>query len=345
MARENLNGIKNKYHMHEAAKITLESLGKESTYTEIYKYIIDNNLFEFGAKKEAPEQILKRILERKSINTKSSTKTAEQLFYKVGTRSFGLLNWLSPQEIKELTIETENENFLLKNFEKLQNELNKTKIELEKLKEQQKKTENFDEKYSDFQNTYNKSHQENESLSELINKFTLEKENVENLLDTLEDNKHQLNFTRLERGFRGLLRKKEIEKKNLSRWLKRFGFTIIVIPILTILAILMGVHDLTYSIPLAVIEIFLVYYFRIFLHNYNSIEEQILQLENKSALLQFISHYIIYKKDNDIQQDDVSKFEEIIFSKISPNMKTIPTSPDVISLVEKIAKIFNKRQS
>ena len=58
--------------------------------------------------------------------------------------------------------------------------------------------------------------------------------------------------------------------------------------------------------------------------------------------MKFISDYVEYKKDNDVSQEDISKFEEIIFSKISPNMKTIPTSPDVISLVEKVAKIIKK---
>ena len=107
--------------------------------------------------------------------------------------------------------------------------------------------------------------------------------------------------------------------------------------------ILFGLEvNIILSIPLLTIEVFLVYYFRIILHNYNSIDEQILQLENKSSLLKFISDYMEYKQDNNVKHDDISKFEDIIFSKISPNMKTIPTSPDVISLVEKIAKVILK---
>ena len=34
----------------------------------------------------------------------------------------------------------------------------------------------------------------------------------------------------------------------------------------------------------------------------------------------------------------MSKFEEIIFSQISPNLKDIPSSPDLVSLIDSISK-------
>lgn len=116
MARTTLNGIQNKLSMHKAAKLALSNLNKESTYMEIYQYIIDNKLFEFGAKKEPPEQILKKILERKCINAKSSTKTKEELFYKKGKNTFGLIEWLSTEDTKTT-----------KKIEKKINNLDKTK--------------------------------------------------------------------------------------------------------------------------------------------------------------------------------------------------------------------------
>jgi len=343
MARTTLDGIQNKLSMHEAAEKALEHIGKESSYLDIYNNIIKNKLFEFGARKEPPEQILKKIIERKCINAKSSTKTKEVLFYKVGSRNFGLLKWLTNEEIKRYSIESDKELSLQKELTSLKEQLNQTKIEIEKLSTIKSKTEDFNDKFESFQTIYRDNKEQNHSIKEFFDKFSTEKENVENLLKSLKDNKHQLNVAKLDNGFIDLLDKKEIEKKNTFITLKFFGFSIFIVPIITVILILFGIEINTIiSIPLLTIEIFLVYYFRIVLHNYNSIDEQILQLENKSALLKFISDYVEYKKDNDIKQDDISKFEEIIFSKISPNMKTIPTSPDVISLVEKVAKIIKK---
>ena len=60
------------------------------------------NYFDFGDGKELPAQILKKTLERKCMNAKSSSKTKEELFYKKGKRYFGLIEWLSEEEKEEL---------------------------------------------------------------------------------------------------------------------------------------------------------------------------------------------------------------------------------------------------
>lgn len=49
------------------------------------------------------------------------------------------------------------------------------------------------------------------------------------------------------------------------------------------------------------VEILSIYYFRIVLYNFNSLVEQILQIETKVSLLGFISTYVSFKKDNDIK--------------------------------------------
>lgn len=91
-------------------------------------------------------------------------------------------------------------------------------------------------------------------------------------------------------------------------------------------------------IPMIFIESIFIYYFKIVLNKYNSITDQIVQLETKQAIMQFIESYINYKKDNNIKHEEMSKFEEIIFSQISPNLKDIPSSPDLVSLIDSISK-------
>ncbi|MFZ3054245.1 MAG: hypothetical protein WA099_12675 [Sulfuricurvum sp.] len=333
----------NKLSIHESAEKALEALGKESEYIDIYHYIITNSLFDFGAKKEKHEHVLRKILERKCINSNLSYKTKELLFYKKNNK-YGLLKWLNAQEIKAFSIQSDKDLFIQKELESLKEQLYQSKLDIEKLNTINFNTKNFNEKFDQFQKLHDENELHNSEMKTLFDKFNFEKEKVQALLDDLKENKHQLNVAKLDKGFTSLLLKKEKEGKKVLSLLRIFGGLILTVPLTSFsLVITHFTISIAMAIPLLTIEIFLVYYFRIFLHNYNSIEEQILQLENKSSLLQFISDYMEYKQDNDVKSDDIAKFEDIIFSKISPNMKTIPTSPDLISLVEKIAKIVKSK--
>lgn len=333
--------MKKKLQIHEAAIEALNYFQDETTYIEIFNYIINNELFDFGAKKEKHEQILRKIIERKCINSNLSYKTKELLFYK-NKNKYGLLEWLSPKELKELTIldnkEQENDLKLLKE------KIHQAELKLQKIDSANYNYDSFEKNYNLFKEEQKKLHEDNEAIQQIINSFNREKDNVYNLIKNLKNTKQQLNFEKLDNGFIELLTKKEQNKKNILKILKYFGFSIFIIPFIAVFLIFENFKlSYTLSIPLLTIEVFLVYYFRIILHNYNSLEEQILQLENKSAILKFVTNYIEFKKDNDVKQEDIAKFEEIIFSKISPNMKTIPTSPDVVSIIEKIAAIVKSK--
>lgn len=95
-------------------------------------------------------------------------------------------------------------------------------------------------------------------------------------------------------------------------------------------------------VPMVFIESMLIYYFKIILNKYNSITDQIVQLETKQAIMQFIESYVDYKKNKNLKNEDLAKFEDIIFSQISPNLKDVPSSPDLMSLVENISKAIKK---
>jgi len=342
--KQSMIGIaKNKLQIHEAAVEALRNITKPSDFLTIYNYIKEHKLFEFGAKKEAPEQILRKIIERKCVNSNLSYKTKELLFYKKDNK-YGLIEWLSSQEAKQLYIESDKELVINKELDLLKDQLYKATLEIEKLKNVNFNLKDFDDKFDNFTTLHNEDKKQHNEVNELFKKFTSEKEKVESLLEALKDNKHQLNVAKLDKGFISLLEKKEQKKENLFKLLKIFAFLILVLPLLTSILILFGLNiEIKLIIPVLTIEVFLVYYFRIILHNYNSVDEQILQVETKSSLLGFISDYMEYKQENTIGHDDISKFEDIIFSKISPNMKTIPTSPDIVSLIEKITKIIKTK--
>ncbi|MDD3770349.1 MAG: hypothetical protein PHV10_07060 [Sulfuricurvum sp.] len=155
------------------------------------------------------------------------------------------------------------------------------------------------------------------------------------------------NFELLSKGFQTILSEKKTEKNTFVKYLVFFGLVMMFIPIFALIA----QHkqwtlftELSGIVPLIAIELFAIYFFKIFLHNYSSLKEQMLQIDTKRSLLGFISDYIRYKESNKISDTSIDKLEEIIFSKISPDMKQVPVAPDLVSIIEKILKAIGKGQ-
>lgn len=169
--------------MHEAAFEALKAIGHESSYIEIYNYIIENKLFEFGAKKEKHEDILRRIIDRKCINSNLSYTTKEKLFYKKD-KKYGLLEWLSEEEIKEksLSIDRNSNTDLidyddedLEREEKLINKKNSLEKEIKTLELKLENTinkENSDrEKQKKYQEEISSLRKEKEQLIKYENEI------------------------------------------------------------------------------------------------------------------------------------------------------------------------------
>lgn len=321
--------------VHEAAYKTLINLNKPSTYKEIYEYIKINDMYPF-AEGVDEANVTRGALEKKCVNsTKTGYPKKEVLFYRDENSRYDLYEKLSEEEKRDYLFEKNDE------IHNIREQLSDLKLEVEKLNTIKSKADEFNNKFDDFEDKYKDNNKQNENISSLLSNFEKEKTNVESLLESLKGNKHQLNIEKLDKGFSELLSKKEDKKTKNLRFLVIFGIIIIIIPIISIF-LYSDKINLFMSIPIFMIEVFMIYYFRIILHSFNSIEEQILQLENRSSLLGFISDYVEFKKDNKVTQEEIEKFEDIIFSKISPNMRTIPTSPDMISLVEKVVNIIKK---
>jgi len=98
-----------------------------------------------------------------------------------------------------------------------------------------------------------------------------------------------------------------------------------------------------YMIWIILIFSIFIYFFKIVLHKYNSLVDQIVQLETKQAIIQFIESYVDYKKDKKLTKEELSRFEDIVFSKISPNLKDVPDLPSAISLIEGLSKAIKAK--
>jgi len=163
----------------------------------------------------------------------------------------------------------------------------------------------------------------------------------------LDGFKQKFSFLALNQAFNGLEEKKQKQLGFLILSLIGLGSLIVILP-MAFYIINKGVtqdiiNSLVSAIPLVFVESLFIYYFRICLNKYNSISDQIVQLETKQAIMQFIESYVDYKKDKDLKPEEMNKFEEIVFAQISPNLKDIPSSPDIISIINGITKSAKRK--
>ncbi|QEY63383.1 hypothetical protein FXN65_15465 [Metapseudomonas lalkuanensis] len=89
-----------------------------------------------------------------------------------------------------------------------------------------------------------------------------------------------------------------------------------------------------------ILEALTLYFFRIALHQWNSIKSQIIQLELRKSLCQFIINYSEFAQS--ANKDSLGKFENLIFSEITRD----PTNtPNVFDAAESISKVISNLKS
>lgn len=186
-----------------------------------------------------------------------------------------------------------------------------------------------------FDELQKKSHQE---ISDYIKK-------IEQLKTTLQSHEQAFNFVGLHDGFKNL-HKKKTEDKNISFWGMMAIFSTM---LLTLLMEIISIqskpitepinisHTVLMGIPLVAIEMLLIYLFRIVLANYQSIKKQILQLELRMTLCQFIQSYTNYAKEmKTADPTSLEKFENLIFSGIVMDDQQLPSTFDGIEQISKM---------
>lgn len=169
------------------------------------------------------------------------------------------------------------------------------------------------------------------------------------LENTLKAQVEAFNFVGLSKGFKDLL-----SKKNSAKWTS-FTLMIIVFLLLVLVPVLfIGGRFLNWfseyhiawneigweqMLPILGLELLFVYFFRVVLSHYNSIQTQIMQLELRQSLCQFIQNYADYAKD--IKEKDgasLEKFESLIFSSILSSADKVPSTFDGLEQMSNLIK-------
>lgn len=209
----------------------------------------------------------------------------------------------------------------------------------------------FDEIKEAAKSTLGKIDSYEDTITEKINKFNNElsekEQTVNSLKETLDKQETAFNFVGLYDGFNKLLKTKILESRILLGSLVTMGIIMIVPLLCTIFGWLPenilkdeeAISHLLKLVPFISLEVLLIYFFRVILQNYKSVKAQILQIELRQTLCQFIQNYADYSKD--IKKDDptvLEKFENLIFSGIISDAENLPSTFDGM---DQIGKLFS----
>ncbi|WP_245853263.1 hypothetical protein [Pasteurella oralis] len=200
--------------------------------------------------------------------------------------------------------------------------------------------------YGKFKIDIDKSNKNLLKNKENFEKFLSEKEeSVKRLESVLNEQKTAFNFVGLSKGFENLLDKKITARNWTFGFLIGISIALLATPLVYICLLLNNPEIIKNPelwkplLPFIGLEIIFLYFFRVILNHYNSIQTQIMQLELRQSLCQFIQSYADYAKEIK-EKDDISleKFENIIFSNILSDGNKVPGTFDGIETLASLIK-------
>lgn len=193
----------------------------------------------------------------------------------------------------------------------------------------------------DFGSFVNKASGELKKFETMLSQKVLRVEELEKRLRTGEQD---LNFALLNKGFSSLKEAKVVEKKQSLKGMWGLGIVLIAAPILKLFNFFSAEVSeqvlIASMVALVGFELLLIYFFRIFLNNFRSLSQQILQIDLRMTLCSFIESYSDFAvKTREGDKDVLSKFEQIIFSEVSFGDAALPSAFDGI---EHVSSVFGK---
>lgn len=171
---------------------------------------------------------------------------------------------------------------------------------------------------------------------------------VNALQDKLKGYENAYNFVGLYQGFSKLRKDKARERDITFNFLIALGLCLLLVPLLKLFGVVAHEVDLVReSLSIAALfalELMIIYFFRITLQNFRSIKAQLLQIDLRMTLCQFINSYVEFASDaRKSDKELLTKFEQIIFSGIVSDESVIPSTFDGLEQVAKIVDGFKPR--
>lgn len=198
--------------------------------------------------------------------------------------------------------------------------------------------------FKNFSRSVNESSQLKKDWDEQILERT---ELLKGLSENIKNLASEYNFVGLVHGFKALRSQKKKELAYSFFAMLALGTLLIVVPLAQLSFVSANLADidkhkliLMYSLPpLLAAEIILLYFFRVVLSQFRSVKAQLLQIDLRISLCQFIESYAQYAST--IRKEEsttLNRFEALIFSGLVTEGAEIPSTFDGIEQIAGIIK-------
>lgn len=174
--------------------------------------------------------------------------------------------------------------------------------------------------------------------------LTIRQEKVNLLKESLDKYRDAFNFFGLYDGFKNLRTQKGREGLVGLVLLSALGLLMMIPFFVKFYLTFNPVKDVSldgeFYIGLVGFELVLAYFFRVALHNFRSVKTQLLQIDLRMTLCQFVQDYARYAKEvRDGSPELLERFDQIIFSGSVNNDGSIPSTFDGL---EQLAGLIDK---
>ncbi|PJX61650.1 hypothetical protein CWM56_28430, partial [Klebsiella sp. E-Nf3] len=162
--------------------------------------------------------------------------------------------------------------------------------------------------------------------------------------DKLKQYKSEYNFVLLSKAFSNLLKTKKSEYVTNHRSVIIFSSWLIATPLLALLnhiynffPVEFNLNALFYFLPILSLELLFFYFMRLYYIEGKAIKAQMLQIEQRLSLCEFIHDYVETKNNSGAEKESWSLFEKLIFSPIQVTSENIPSLLDGASSIAELA--------
>ncbi|MDL4000635.1 hypothetical protein NQ130_16395 [Klebsiella quasipneumoniae] len=188
------------------------------------------------------------------------------------------------------------------------------------------------------------------NLNELIDKSEDSQRDIKTYVDKLNEYKSEFNFVLLSKAFSKLLTTKQEEYRKNHNTITFFSALLVVIPVGALLNHILEWYKvefnfsaLAYYLPILSLELLMFYFMRLYYIEGKAIKAQLLQIEQRLSLCEFIHDYVETKNKSGSEKESWSLFEKLIFSPIQVSSENIPSLLDGASSIAELAgKILSK---
>ncbi|MDE8842945.1 hypothetical protein [Klebsiella pneumoniae] len=191
-----------------------------------------------------------------------------------------------------------------------------------------------------------------DNLKVLINRAENSQKDISTYVDKLNEYKSEYNFVLLSKAFSNLLHTKQDEYQKNHHSVIFFSVLLVLIPtgalinhIFELYKVEFNLSALAYYLPILSLELLMFYFMRLYYIEGKAIKAQLLQIEQRLSLCEFIHDYVETKSKSGSEKESWSLFEKLIFSPIQVSSENIPSLLDGASSIAELAGKVLSRDS